>query len=150
MRVILIEDNPQVREYLKSLLDQYPGIQVVGEAEGLDDSFTLLSGTPADLWILDIELRDGNVFALLAQLDPLLLKNVQLVFLTAFGTFDYVVQALRQSAIDYLLKPVDPNQLKATIEKVQTAIPQKNIQIRLSPKKKKSFLLILIRQLKRI
>lgn len=131
MRVILIEDNPQVREYVKSLLIQYPGVKVVGEAEGLEDGYLLLTQTPADLWILDIELRDGNVFALLEKIDAKLMEEVRMVFLTAFGTFDYVVQALRQSAVDYLLKPVDPEQFKETIVKMQQAVPLRNLHHRI-------------------
>lgn len=128
MKVILIEDNPQIRELLKSLLATHcPGVIVVGEAESIAEGAVLLSTVAADLWLLDIELRDGTVFDLLDRLDPALFEQVGLVFLTAFSTFEYVIQALHKSAVDYLLKPVDPMQLKAAVEKVQKEISDRNL-----------------------
>jgi two-component system LytT family response regulator len=132
MRTILIEDNPQIRELIKSLLATHcPGVSVVGEAESIEAGRLLLSSVPADLWLLDIELRDGTVFELLDQLDPALFENVGLVFLTAFSTFEYVIQALHKSAVDYLLKPIDPEQLRAAVEKVQKEIADRSLRTRL-------------------
>lgn len=132
MRIILIEDNPQVRELVKSLLaEHHPEAVVVGEADGIANGHDLLTRVPADLWLLDIELRDGSVFALLDGLDPTLLENTALVFLTAFGTYDYVIEALRKSAVDYLLKPVDPEKLSAALAKVWAKLPQRSLHKRL-------------------
>ena len=132
MRTILIEDNPQIRELIKSLLATHcPGVTVVGEAESIAEGRVLLSTVTADLWLLDIELRDGTVFELLDQLDPALFDTVGLVFLTAFSTFEYVIQALHKSAVDYLLKPVDPAQLRVAVEKVQQEIADRNLRSRL-------------------
>jgi len=132
MRTILIEDNPQIRELIKSLLTTHcPGVTVVGEADSIAAGTVLLSSVPADLWLLDIELRDGTVFELLDQLDPALFDSVGLVFLTAFSTFEYVIQALHKSAVDYLLKPIDPEQLRAAIDKVQKEVADRNLRVRL-------------------
>ena len=132
MRTILIEDNPQIRELIKSLLATHcPYVTVVGEAESIVDGTAMLSRIPADLWLLDIELRDGTVFELLDQLDPTLFDNVGLVFLTAFSTFEYVIQALHKSAVDYLLKPIDPEQLRAAVGKVQKEVADRNLGARL-------------------
>ncbi len=133
MRTILIEDSPPVRELIKSLLATHcPEVVVVGEAESVEDGYLLLGATPADLWLLDIELRDGTVFDLLDRLDPVLFERVGLVFLTAFGTFEYVIQALHKSAVDYLLKPVDPVQLLAAIQKVKKGADARNLRERLA------------------
>lgn len=132
MRTILIEDNPQVTALIKSLLSVHcPEVVIVGEADSVSEGYLLLSNTPADLWLLDIELRDGTVFELLDRLNPSLFDQTALVFLTAFGTFDYVIQALHKSAVDYLLKPVDPNQLKAAVQKAQKEVLGKNLSLRL-------------------
>ncbi|MBK8557619.1 MAG: response regulator transcription factor [Lewinellaceae bacterium] len=132
MRIILIEDNPQVRELIRSLLAQYaPDVSVVGEAESVEAGLPLLQHTAAELWLLDIELRDGNVFELLDQLEPSFLEEHKLIFLTAFSDFDYVVQALRKSAVDYLLKPVDPTQLQLALAKVRLDLPQMNLRQKL-------------------
>ncbi|MFM7155637.1 MAG: LytR/AlgR family response regulator transcription factor, partial [Bacteroidota bacterium] len=91
MRVILIEDNPQVREMLKSLLVRhFPEAVVVGESESVADGIELINNVDADICILDIELRDGSVFELLERVDHDALDSTSLIFLTAFGTYDYV------------------------------------------------------------
>jgi two-component system LytT family response regulator len=132
MRSILIEDNPQVRELIKSLLAIHcPEVTVVGEAESIEAGYGLLSNIQADLWLLDIELRDGTVFELLDRLDPALFERVGLVFLTAFGTYDYMIQAMHKSAVDYLLKPVDPAQLQLAVQKVQKEMSNRNLRSRL-------------------
>jgi len=132
MKTILIEDNPQVRELIKGLLATHcPEVSVVGEAESIVEGYRLLTSVQADLWLLDIELRDGTVFELLDQIDPTLFDQVGLVFLTAFGSFDYMIQAMHKSAIDYLLKPVDSAHLQAAIQKVQKEMANRNLRTRL-------------------
>jgi len=120
MRIILVEDNPQVRELLRTQVPvHWPGAVVVGEAESIAEGLDLLPRVPADLWLLDIELRDGNVFALLDSLDPALVERTALVFLTAFGDSEFILEALRKSAVEYLSKPVDFEALRLTLKKVQ-------------------------------
>jgi len=128
MRIILVEDNPQVRELLRTQLPvQYPGSEVVGEAEGIADGQKLLAQTPADLWLLDIELKDGNVFTLLDSLDPALVERTALVFLTAFNTAEYILEALRKSAVEYLSKPIDFDALRLALEKAQARLSQRDL-----------------------
>lgn len=128
MRIILVEDNPQVRELLRTQLPvQYPGSEVVGEAEGIADGQKLLAQTPADLWLLDIELRDGNVFTLLDSLDPALVARTELIFLTAFNTAEYILEALRKSAVEYLFKPIDFDALRLALEKAQARLSQRDL-----------------------
>lgn len=128
MRIILIEDNPQVRELLHSQLPvHWPGAVVVGETDSIAEGYDLLSKQPADLWLLDIELRDGNVFTLLDRLDPLLLERTPMVFLTAFNTPEFILEAFRKSAMGYLLKPVDLGVLRPVLEKVQTRLAQRDL-----------------------
>lgn len=116
MRIILIEDNPQIREMLNSLLVRhFPNAVVVGESESVADAADLINRVDADLWILDIELRDGSVFELLEKIKQEALENTSLIFLTAFGTYDYVIRAMRKSAVDFLLKPVNPAEFKAAV-----------------------------------
>ncbi len=129
MRAILIEDNPQIRELIKSLLAIHcPGVTVVGESESIEAGTVLLSTVPADLWLLDIELQDGTVFELLDRLNPALFDNVGMVFLTAFSTYEYVIQALQKSAVEYLLKPIDPEQLRVAVAKVQKEISNRSLR----------------------
>jgi two-component system, LytTR family, response regulator len=132
MRVLLIEDNPQVSELVKSLLATHcPDVSVIGEADCIADGYDLLTDIPADLWLLDVELKDGNVFDLLDRLDYSLFDNVGIIFLTAFSNFEYVIRAMHKSAVDYLLKPVDPELLTEAIEKVRVEIHQRSLRHRL-------------------
>lgn len=133
MTIHLVEDNPQVQELVKSMLaTHYPLARVLGEAEGVSDGYALLSGVPADVWLLDIELLDGTVFDLLDRLDPEHVENTGIIFLTAYSSYDYVVQALRKSAVEYLLKPVDPALLCAALDKVREQSPRRFLLHQLS------------------
>ena len=127
MRVILIEDNPQVREMLNSLLVRhFPEAVVVGESESVADGIELINNVDADICILDIELRDGSVFELLEKVDHDALDGTSLIFLTAFGTYDYVIRAMRKSAVDFLLKPVNPVELTAAITRASEEINRRS------------------------
>jgi two-component system LytT family response regulator len=127
MRVILIEDNPQVREMLKSLIERYfPHMVVVGESESVADGIRLINSVGSDICILDVELRDGSVFELLDRVDQDVLESTSLIFLTAFGTYDYVVRAMRKSAVDFLLKPVNPSEFTAAITRANEEINRKS------------------------
>jgi len=128
MRIILVEDNPQVRELLRTQLPvHWPGAVVVGEAESIAEGLDLLPRVPADLWLLDIELRDGNVFALLDSLDPALVERTALVFLTAFGTPEYMLEALQKSPVHYLLKPLDLSALRPVFDKAQARLARRDL-----------------------
>lgn len=132
MRILLIDDNPQVREMVRSILQQrFTDVEVVGEADNSADGLRLLNDAPADVWILDIELGDGNMFDVLEQVSEARLRSVCIIFLTAFSTREYMLKALRQSAIDYLLKPVDPELLKEALDKVRHRKPDLNLTQRL-------------------
>lgn len=126
MTVHLVEDNPQVRELLKSqIAAHYPSARVAGEAQSVADGYELLSTVDADVWLLDIELVDGTVFDLLDRLDTDRVETASMVFLTAYNSYEYVVQALRKSAVEYLLKPVDPAHLCAALDKARAGAPQR-------------------------
>jgi two-component system, LytTR family, response regulator len=128
MRAILIEDNPTVRELVRGLLARHcPDVSVVGEAEDVAGGLALLLSTPAELWLLDVQLRDGTVFDILDQLPEEQLASAGLLFLTAFNDVGYVLQALRKSAVDYLLKPVDPVELTAAVDKVRQRRPGQDL-----------------------
>ena len=132
MRILLVEDNPQVTAYVRSLLAQHPDIQVLGEAAGIEDGYTLLCNTPADVWILDISLQDGNVFQLLELLEQAAVPQAGIIFLTAYGTTEFIIQALRKAALDFLLKPVDAVQLDAALDRARQLLPQRDIRQQLA------------------
>lgn len=121
MKTIIIENESQIRIGLKTLLDSFcPEIELVGEAEGVKSGFELIQKTIPELIFLDIEMDDGTGMDLLKLLPN---RQFQVIFVTAYDK--YAVQAFRFSAIDFLLKPIDPEELIQAVEKAKAQ--KKNI-----------------------
>jgi two-component system LytT family response regulator len=114
IRTILVDDEADNNRILQRLLETYcPDVQVLGTAEGVETARQLIDLTKPDLAFLDIEMIQGNAFDLLNELMPL---PFEVIFVTAFD--EYAVRAFKYSAVDYLLKPVDVDELRQAIEKV--------------------------------
>ncbi|MEQ9007679.1 MAG: response regulator, partial [Ekhidna sp.] len=115
MKAILIDDNSSNRNNLKTLLTIYaPDVEVIAEASGVTDGKSLLLESKPDLVFLDIEMNDGTGFDLLAMLGK---PNFKIIFVTAHDQF--AIKAFKFSAIDYILKPVDPDDLVRAVEKAK-------------------------------
>ncbi len=122
MRTLLIDDEPKNIRILKKLLEDYcPGIDVIGDAGDARSAYTLIKETNPDLVFLDIEIPYGNAFDLLDKLVPV---NFGIIFITAFD--GYTLKAFKYSAIDYLLKPVDIEELKAAVKKASSQVNNRN------------------------
>jgi two-component system LytT family response regulator len=102
---------------LRRLLGAFPEVEVVGEAGNIDEARTRIEDLSPDVVFLDIQMPGGTGFDLLAQLDRL----PHIVFTTAYD--QYAVKAFDVNALDYLLKPVEPERLAAALRKIQSAIP---------------------------
>lgn len=114
LKAIIIDDVKDARETLKADIESYcPNIQVIAEAEGVVSGAKLLREQQTDLLFLDIQMKDGSGFDLLEILDKV---NFKVIFTTASD--EYAIKAFRFSAVDYLLKPIDPDELMAAVEKV--------------------------------
>ena len=110
---IIIDDIPEAIDNLQLDLKTYcPDIQVIGTASGVVTGAKLLKKTTPDLLFLDIQMQDGSGFDLLEILPNI---NFKLIFTTASDAF--AIRAFKFSAIDYLLKPIDPDELVAAVEK---------------------------------
>lgn len=142
IKAILIDDDSNLRLGMKSLLSRYsPEIEVVGEADSVESGVKLIETIKSDVLFLDIQLGDGTGFDILEQLTKLNGKVSQhVIFITAFE--QYAVKAFRFSALDYLLKPVDPEDLKQVTSKLLDAFSKnpenENIEILLENIRKKS------------
>ena len=114
MKAILIEDEKNSRELLRTAIDNFvDGIEIVGEAEDVVSGISSIHEYKPDLVFLDIELPDGTGFDILdgcAELD------FSVIFVTAFDT--YAIKAIRYSAIDYLTKPLDLEDLEQAVKRV--------------------------------
>lgn len=105
-RVIIVEDSKADRLNLRVLLERMPGVDLVGEAGGLEEARELIRRTGADIVFLDIELGPGqNGFDLLKEE----MAGMRVVFTTVHR--DYAVEAFRVGAVDYLVKPVTEAEL---------------------------------------
>lgn len=113
MRVIIIDDERLAREELKSLLSQFSFIEIVDEAKNPEEGIAKIKEHQPDLIFLDIQMPGMNGFDMLKKLDEI----PKVVFVTAYDEF--ALKAFEVKALDYLLKPVDPERLKETLQKVQ-------------------------------
>lgn len=112
---VIIDDEPRARETIKNMLMLYcPDLEIAGEAASVASGVGLINELQPDLVLLDIKMPDGTGFDLLKQLPSI---DFSLVFITAFD--EYAVKAFKFSAVDYLLKPIDPDELVSTIDRVK-------------------------------
>lgn len=113
IRAVIIDDIEQARITFKKDLEVYaPDIEVVGEASGVVEGAKLLKNTKIDILFLDIQMQDGSGFDLLDILHEIPFK---IIFITASDA--HAIKAFRYAAIDYLLKPVDPDELTEALKK---------------------------------
>jgi len=112
IKSVIIDDERLAREELKSLLKNYENIQVVGEAKNASEGITLIQKESPDLVFLDIQMPEMNGFEMLKELDEI----PQIIFVTAYDEF--AIEAFKVKALDYLLKPVHPDELNQTIERI--------------------------------
>jgi len=102
-----------------------PDARLVGQADGVKTGFEAIQRYHPDLVLLDIRMKDGTGFDLLEQLENF---DFKIIFVTAYD--EYAIRAIKFSALDYLLKPVDPEELKTAIENAG-AITRKEIKTKL-------------------
>jgi two-component system, LytTR family, response regulator len=115
IRTVIIDDEKNVRELIRNILsDLCPGVEVVGEADGVNSGLKLIKDSHPDLLLLDIKMEDGTGFDLMAQYKG---EPVRIVFITAYE--EYAIRAIKLSAVDYILKPIAPQDLKNAIEKTE-------------------------------
>ncbi|UXX79969.1 LytTR family DNA-binding domain-containing protein [Reichenbachiella carrageenanivorans] len=128
MRIVLIDNDATVRENLNILINIYaPDLKIVGEASGVQEGLACIRANKPDLVLLDVEMNDGTGFDLLAMYGTL---DFKLIFVT--GHNEYAIKAFKYSAIDYLLKPVDPDELSKAIAKAQQAFDAQDQNLRVA------------------
>lgn len=124
IRCVIVEDEEIARKVLKSLLAQYcQDVMVCAEADDVASGKEMIEAFRPDLLFLDIEMPGGGGFKLLNSIDNI---DFEVVFITAYEQF--AIKAIRHDALDYLLKPVDPKELVAAVEKVKTAKYKKTLK----------------------
>jgi two-component system LytT family response regulator len=114
MKVLLVDDERLARNELRRLLAAHADLEIVGEAVDVEDALAKVGVLRPELIFLDVQMPGADGFSLLERLEPPL---PQVIFTTAYDEF--AVKAFEFSALDYLLKPVDPNRLVAALEKLR-------------------------------
>ena len=127
IKSIIVDDEKHGRENLAGILKQYcPEIDLMGEANSVESAISLVQEFNPDLIFLDIEMPRANGFQLLEHFKDF---RFELIFVTAYG--NYAIKAIRFSAADYILKPINFHDLKAAVEKVAERIQQKQENLRM-------------------
>lgn len=116
MTIAIIEDNASVQELITGMIRRnFPELRLVGVAATVGEGTALIERETPNILIVDIQLRDGTAFEVLGRLRQGILDRTALIFVTAFGTFENLYQALRLSAIDYLVKPIDEGHFQSAV-----------------------------------
>ena len=119
MRTLIADDERLAREELKRLLEQYPFIEIVDEAQNGEEAIEKINRLRPELLFMDIQMPGKTGFEVLQNLDDGL--DPEVIFTTAYDAF--ALQAFDFDAIDYLLKPIDPARLEQALRKLEDERP---------------------------
>lgn len=123
MKLLITDNEPNLRIGLRVLLEAFcPEITAIEEADGVHSALEKINSFHPDIVLLDVEMEDGTGFDLMKQVTH---PSFQLIFVTAHN--QYAIEAFQFSAIDYLLKPVDPDALQKSIQKAIRNIRSKDL-----------------------
>ncbi len=123
IKACIIDDEKKGRDILLHLLNEYcKEIQVIGEADSVDSAFELINSLHPEIVFLDVEMPRGTGFELLKRFENIDFKTI---FVTAHN--HYAIKAIKFAAIDYLLKPVDVDELIQAVKNA-TNQPKSNFQ----------------------
>jgi two-component system LytT family response regulator len=116
MKAIIVDDERLARLEMRRLLAAHPDVQIVGEAADVASAKAMIEDLNPDLVFLDIQMPDGTGFDVLGQL----VDAPDVIFTTAFDS--YAMQAFEANALDYLLKPIEPNRLALALQKIKPPV----------------------------
>ena len=118
LKALIVDDEKHSANLLKSLIEEYcDDVTIEGIADNIDAAYKLINATSPDFVLLDIYMPPTNSFELLKRFKDI---NFEIIFTTAFE--EYAMEAIKQSPVDYLLKPIDPDELYAAIQKVKKKV----------------------------
>ena len=121
MKTLIIDDERQAISALKADIKFYcSDLQIVGEAYSVKDAIAKIQALEPDLIFLDIQLTDGTGFDILEAIDQ---RKLKVIFTTAYSQF--AIKAIKLDALDYLLKPIDAEELVAAVKRAREyTVPQ--------------------------
>ncbi len=122
IKAVIIDDEPTLQDVNKQLLAEYfPEIKVVGIANSVSSAVDTINHNQPDLVLLDIAIKEGTGFEVLQKLRPYTFK---VVFITGFDS--YAIKAIKYSALDYILKPVNEIEFQQAIKRAVNEIKAKS------------------------
>ncbi len=121
IKAIIVDDELGARESLSKMLEKNcKQIEVVAKVDSMLSAFEAITNKEPDLVFLDIEMPNGNAFDLLEKFKTI---NFNIIFTTAYD--HYAIKAIKFSAIDYILKPIDPEELITAVKRFEDRAGQK-------------------------
>jgi two-component system LytT family response regulator len=118
LRVLIADDEPLIRLGIRRALDAMPGVALVAECASPDEAVAAIAAHAPDLAVLDVQMPGGTGLDVVRRLGPARMPAV--VFVTAFD--EYAVQAFEINAVDYVLKPFDPERLQQAVERARARL----------------------------
>ena len=116
MRAIIVDDERLARNELKSLLTEFPNVEILEECDSAESAILAVDKLKPDVVFLDIHMPGKDGFGVLEELDYM----PHVIFITAYD--EYAIKAFDVNALDYLLKPIQPERLKEAIGKVKEEV----------------------------
>lgn len=128
IQAVIVDDEPNNINTLQQLLERFcPQVEVTGTARNIQTARQVIEEAKPDLVFLDIEMPYGNAFDLLNSLPSI---TFEIVFVTAFD--NYAIHAIKYSALDYLLKPVNIKELQEAVQKASIRLEEQDMQKKIS------------------
>jgi len=122
--VVIIDDEARARKTIAELIKLYSvDVEIIGEANGVKSGVELIQKHSPDIVLLDIQMADGTGFDLLQNIGK---PNFQLIFITAFQ--EHAIRAFKFAALDYLLKPIDPDALTSALDRAVEEVVSDNLR----------------------
>ena len=124
---VIVDDERSNREFISVILADFcPEVKVIGQADGVATGVELLGKINPDILFLDIKMPDGDGFQLLENLES---PNFQLIFITASD--QYAIRSFKYSAVDYLLKPIDPEDMVRAVGRARERLEKGGLNMKL-------------------
>lgn len=121
LRTVIVDDEQDAVNFIESIADEYcPNIEIVGKAFSAIEGIEVISKLKPDLVFLDVEMPHGSGFDLLAGFPE---KEFEVIFITAFN--HYAIRAIKFSAVDYILKPININEFIEAVKRVEESRKEK-------------------------
>lgn len=127
MKVIIVDDQVSVRNSISAILNKdYPEIEIIATAGTIEDGYSVIKNEEPNLLFLDVELPDGTGFELLQKLLPV---DFKVIFIT--GHQEYALKAIKMSALDFILKPFERDEIHDAVDRAREVINKEEEQVKL-------------------